>query len=428
MKKLFRKKIDQVEIRRFEKLDTNLPSEEFRYEKYRDSLVNHSRWPDKTKDLSHYRFRFERNDCFRGLEFTCIDFPGERIADMVMGSEEYAVWSDTILQLFRDDTDYRALCEKFLKLLTAPKLDEKIVVQEYKVCLAKFLLNYKPLISPSVFALDRGGKTTRRGWTIDKIVENRQSGLSEDTQFAPLSAQAREANPALTEKFSERYKEYRAEVPDKVFVQLRRCDSLIVLVDVPGTLAANVGRLNDTEAVIEDLLKVCFAEKGKSMIETLYTAVRKPHIPSEWLFTKKISRIAFVAGKADLIIYDQVTQLESLLRQMVEKRLRDYDVKKMILGCSALSSTVWEKDRLYGYPSYTCEDKLIPPPSEPESEMTEITPDDLPDEWPDKWDEGQYCFPVVWPRMPKRKTKPPMQEGLNILLDFLIDIDRNGGN
>ena len=52
-----------------------------------------------------------------------------------------------------------------------------------------------------------------------------------------------------------------------------------------------------------------------------------------------------------------------------------------------------------------------------------LGPTPLPDEWPLDWAPGEFVFPEVWPIAPRRKSVPPEQEGLNLIMDFLLDED-----
>ena len=88
-------------------------------------------------------------------------------------------------------TPYRALGAE--ESIVGRSLTEEQVVRQYKLTLANFQLNYKPLVTPSVFALDLEGRLPTRGTPL-QMAEQRLCGLSADTQFAPLSAAARRAD------------------------------------------------------------------------------------------------------------------------------------------------------------------------------------------------------------------------------------------
>jgi uncharacterized protein len=55
--------------------------------------------------------------------------------------------------------------------------------------------------------------------------------------------------------------------------------------------------------------------------------------------------------------------------------------------------------------------------------MAELNPSDVPENWPDSWELGTYFFPEVWPRIPRRKSDPPEQQGLNRIFNYLLDED-----
>lgn len=422
----FRKPTDsEVIVKKFRHIPSAAIEEDFPYERFRDALVNHGRWPEKTKDLNTYHMCFERTDRIREIDITLIDFPGERIADAMMGNSDYVQWSDDLLLRYDNDSDYRTLCEDYLNYINGKTVVEEEVISRFKIVLGRLMAAYKPLITPSIFSLDLNGKTPSAA-PPEELARKRIVGLAEDSQFAPLSAQCRAQNPEIAERFSAHYQAYRTHVPDRVFKKLHDCDGLIVAIDVPGTLRANIGRLNDTEAILDSLFQICAPDtkaKSNRIMERVrsksFSLLRMPFVlPMAWL-PIKLKRIAFVATKSDLVQYEQATRMRDLLSQIVQKKMRNFDFKWQLFTCSAITSTFERDGKLFGYPIYDVNCNLLPPPAA-DTALSELKPDDLPKEWPTDWGNNQYYFPEVWPVLPRRKTQPPKQEGLNKIIDFLL--------
>src|SRR5262249_31326801 len=106
-----------VTVRKFQEQPTDLGWPRFDYEANRDAFV-HQRWPRKTRDRAEFVCTFERSDWWiSDARLRFYDLPGERIADAVMVARDYAGWSDHVLKLFRDDTEYRSCCTDFLKVI-----------------------------------------------------------------------------------------------------------------------------------------------------------------------------------------------------------------------------------------------------------------------------------------------------------------------
>jgi|GEM_PF-456042 len=407
-----------VLIRRFEELPVRGPFQQFPYKRFRDTLAQERpQWPEKTRDVYEYACRFERSDQRRAVRLSFLDFPGERLADVSMGGS-YEQWSDLILEEFDAQHGYRELAAEFLELQDGRDLAADTVTDAYRLTLARFVREYKPLISPSTFLLDSSGGQAQHK-PAEQLAAERIAGIAADRQFAPLSKDARSNNAKLAEVFSAYYQEYRAAVPDKLLRRLARCHRLVVLIDVTGTLAAGVGRYNDTQAILESLLGLC--RRKPSLLNKAGRLLASVILPEAWR-PGGISRIAFVASKADMARYDQTDRLVGLLRRMVEKKVRDYDMRYDFFACSAVTSTRPAGTELAGHLTYDTEGNLVPPRGR-EDAVDTFYVSSPPEAWPDRWSEGDYTFPQVYPAMSPKKDQPPDQEGLGNILDFLMEED-----
>ena len=393
---------------------------EFDKDAYWAAISDDHTWPAKTQATSAYRCQFEREDwSFTDIDLTFYDFPGERFSDATMLGKSYEEWSDALLKHLELDRSYRKLAQEYLSLQNQAALDSQTLIQTYKRTLASLILHYRPLITPSTFILDEFGKVPSPSDDVAKMVSERYSGLSYETQFAPMSAALRHRLPDVQEMFAKYYEAYSLAIPQTSFHVLKGCHRLVVLIDVTNILASNVGRLDDSEAVIENVLRSCVQERsGWDQVGMFLSSAL---LPNTWR-PAGISRIAFVATKSDMVHPNQVDNLLSLLRDLVKKKIRDYKIRHDYFTCAAIQSTETEGGKLLGHPMYTPEGRLRKVPQINDL-MAELNPSDVPENWPGFWESGIYFFPEVWPRIPRRKSDPPEQQGLNRIFNYLLDED-----
>lgn len=406
-----------VRLRKFEPLTPDDGWSPFNYLGYRDALVHRGRWPEKTRDRAQYVCRFERSDwTFSDALLKLYDLPGERLADAAMLGRSYTEWSDHLLAFVHNDTPYRMCCEPFLQSLSQP-FDENAVLTAYKRSLANLILSFKPLVSPSTFLLDTKGSVAR-STDAAELASTRLAGLEPGAEFAPLPASMREANPEVTARFAVRFDRYRAEVVVPFLQALRSCHSLIVLVDVPMVLAAGVGMYDDNRQILRDLFNVL--DPGESSFERVGRHLAKVFLPHD-LRPGWITRVAFVAPKADLVHPADRDRLEGLLRRMVGKLAENRDgLKYRYFNAAAVVSTKvlpYETGRMFvGIPYRDADGRRLPPGPE-----QRFTVSELPDDWPRDWSAGQFTFPEVYPAIPTRKDCPPEQVNLDRVFDFVLN-------
>jgi predicted YcjX-like family ATPase len=409
-----------VEITNTELLPPRAGLPAFNYKAFRTRLAEAAEWPRKTVDTGEIACRFQRSDWTRGITLRFLDFPGERIADACMGTPYYGVWSDRVLGALEAFPEYRELASDYFELQGCGVLDPDAVVTEYKRVLGRMIKAYKPFITPSVFLLDPQGAGPDPAGTVEQWAAHRLAGLRPGAEFAPLSAEARRRQPALAERWAAHYREYRRAIPARLFARLARSHRLIVLVDIPGTLAACTGRYNDTTEVIADLLQICLPRRNP--LAKTWDKVAKLLLPSAWRPTG-ISRVAFVATKADLVRPADVSRLRGLLREMIYKTARNYAAVQEYYTCAAVVSTTATTNAgrpdLAGYPVYDPQGRKRAPPRRGDP-LLALNVSAVPAAWPDDWREGDFCFPDVYPVLPRKNNEPPAQEGLGDVLDFIL--------
>lgn len=383
----------------------------FNYLGNRDALVNEGKWPAKTRDCSHVNCSFERTDWrFTKADLHFFDFPGERMADAGMVGSDFGQWSDAIHASIGNIKEYRQLAQDYLRVVNTKSTEDGIIAA-YKNALAHFVCNYMPFVSPSTFLLDVKGQQPKRG-TPDQIGEGRFVGLEQEGEFAPLPADARDRNPDLTATFSQRYDKYKQHIVSPLMQRLKKCHRLIVLIDIPTLLGSGTMMYNGTNQILKQLLDVLNPGKG------FVTGMLKQISPQQWHLAG-ITRIAFVAPKADLVHEEDRDKVKELLRSLAYPLASNIDyLISEYYTCSAVVSTklLKNKTELTGNLRLDKDGQVLSPRGEPRT----FSVSRVPDAWPNGWKAGDYVFPEVYPRMPARMDAPPEQMGLNQILEFIL--------
>jgi len=394
-------------------------NDQFNYTGYRESLAYNGQWPEKTIDAAYYSCSFTKTDEWvsfkmqrkknRKVELDFFDFPGERFADVAMvKARKFSQWSEYMIKHLEDQPAYTGISQKFRDMLKQENIDEKALILSYKTTLATLATKCKPLVSPSTFKMGTDGKGITKGMDVNDMVDARYSGLSPDSQFTPLSAGAIEHNRELAKEFGKRYKNYRKKVVLPVFNYLKDCHRLITLVGVTDLLVAGVGMANDNKKCLELLLDAIDPKKG-----LLKSLIKIPAKLSKWR-PAGVTRMAFVATKIDQVAPRDYDKIEKLLKKMISNRAGCIESLKTSYNyCSAIKSTEVVDDRkrwLRGFPART-----------PRREKKGYQVSKVPNGWPDDWNKGDYCFPRVWPMVPKNIDNPPLQIGLENVLNFIMD-------
>jgi len=408
------------EIRKFRKLPPDAPWAEFEYDKFRERLV-HRRWPKKTRDSSAYTCMFERTDWrFNDVLLKLYDLPGERINDFAMlkdGSDTFASWSDAFMKRVERDISYADRFVDYLKWLEGTDVNDEQILHAYKLTLARLRLAYKPYLTPSTFALSREGEPPPAGRSPEQLAAERYVGLSSDDEFAPLPNAARLRLPRTAERFEKRFNQYAKQVVAPLIGTLQSCHGLVILVDVLQLLATDTATRDDYHELLRDMLRTLnpresiLSKVGRNMADWILPYQVRP----SW-----ISRIAFVAPKADLVHPEDRNRLKHLLRTMVEREARDLDgIKCEYFNVAAVRATDTvpggeQRRLLMGSTMLDGTGQLLDPGGKQKYMVSA-----LPDEWQHHWKAGDFVFPSVYPQIPPRRDCAPEQFGLDDVFNFL---------
>lgn len=369
-------------------------------------------WPEKTRDIYQYRCSFTYSNLGLGsrlwntvknaqwlsdrVQWDILDFPGERLSDALIAKHEnLADWSDELLELWESYDRIRVGMAEYRELLgqTVPPVDVA-VLDTYKKCLAKLVHNKNQMITPSTFMLDRGAGGVFTMADVENHGANRVSGLP-GAEFSPLPRAFRAVNQGLATRFDKYYRRYRDEVIAPLFNAINGCDTLLVLIDIPGILSGGVGRYNDTN----------------HLIETLAGNI----VPSSF-FTTNVDKVAFIASKADMVHARDQDNLRELVEDMMriarnkQPDISRYEAFVASSWVSAESVTLEDGSRaLRGIPARDSEVRVF--------RIPELRP-----EWPADWppEDPRYSYPRLSPPPLVNRFMAPDQRNLDKIFDFIV--------
>jgi len=400
----------------FRRLPPHHGLDEFEYETHRRRLVDGHAWPVKTRAVSEYRCAFKHMvgrdaDRERRVTLSLLDLPGERLADLPMADMSYADWSEHTLAMFAGQFPTHAA--PYTEHIASDAATEPSVTAAYRELLARLTLAYAPVATPSTFLVaPDGGYPPSADHSVERLVATRCAGLAENRQFAPLSAVARERMPGVVSMFEERYRTYRRKIVRPLTNWLSRCDTLVVLVDIPTILSAGVDMYNGNAQLLRQLVHSAAPARTRParwLRRALNLATLWRHsIPA-------VGKLAFVATKADLVVQEDRINLQHLLREMTG-RMGDA-APGLRRDWSAIAAVDSTKD--VGANELECYLRSDGPRT-PDAAPAVVAPTRIPTHWPHDFAPGQYTFPDVWPDMPARRDAAPRHINLHHLLGFIL--------
>lgn len=406
----------RARIEGFHELETGGAFAPFDYQRYRQALVERGVWPEKTRAVAEYRCGFRvagEGGGARDVGLWFLDIPGERLADMFMAGQGYAQWSDQLLRFLELRPEYREPSRDYAALLDSPQTDWPTLLHGYRTLLGRLICHYKPIVTPSTFIVDvDGGYPAAGDRSIERLAVTRFSGLAADRQFAPMHAEARTRWPQSAAAFAANFEGYKLKVLDPIAGWLKRCDLLVILVDVTTVLAGGLGMYEGNRELLEHLLRA--AEPGRDGWSLIANWLAK-------LFTlgrgglPAVEQVAFVATKADKVLRDDRQKMQGLLKDMTRKLTSGIEgLTTTWAVCAAVDSTADRGDgSLEGFPMRLGQ---AGPADRPEV----FSPSRLPASWPENWEAGQFRFPDVLPVIPARRDALPRHVGLHQIIDLLL--------
>ncbi|MDR0882857.1 MAG: YcjX family protein [Candidatus Adiutrix sp.] len=378
------------------------------------------KWPHKTRDSYRYRASFKYTGKLRfndKIEIDLLDFPGDRLADVdVARYDNYAAWSDRLIEILTGDetTELYAADNADREKIKVKRLVELYLAKvraldappgwlaAYKEMMTLFLHNFSHFITPSSFALDCENLSVFSAQDSQNQGRDRVCGLS-GREFAPLPPDVRAKYPALAAEWADNYAVYRDQVVLRLFNYLNECGQLILMVDIPFTLAGGVQRYNALISLLESWAQILK--------------------PSKWYnpFTH-LKKFAIVGTKKDLTVHEDEDNMKSLLNQ-IQKIVEN---KQPNIKCASFCVSAWvSTEEIEGQRQLKGRRAKYKPGETAtlDAEGYDVWPVNppVPWEWPDNWEAGSFSYPRTLPSPLLNAAKPPKQSGMPDVFRFIVD-------
>jgi len=382
---------------------------EFPYDLLRHNLAV-GKWPQRTTDHGFYRCRFQRpNSRLHGYdEIEFFDFPGERMADVIMFDADYEAWSDHVWASIVNAPEKKKFANNFLHLVQSDAPQPAKLVDAYKLVLAALINDCQPLISPSTFLLNQEGGRAR-GKSISEIAEGRLAGI-QNAEFVPLPQDVRDRFPKLKAEFNGRYDLYKKTVVIPFQQHLSKCHRLVYLIDVADVLASGPMKLNDASDMVGALFSYLEPTRGMIPRTTRGAVNLLGSIVGRRLGC--IDGIAFVASQADRVHQDDRDRLVSLIKDLVGNYPRNHGFHSLdYFYCAAVRST--RSTEKHGLVGRMANDSDV---SEKQSTVPKV-----PEKWPHEWKAEDYKSFSNWhPRVSTVWNQPPEHLNLDVIMRFIL--------
>ncbi|HVA48328.1 MAG TPA: YcjX family protein [Pirellulales bacterium] len=409
---------------------------EFPYKSYRTHLRDNWVFPSKTTSETVFSFDLDLSSGRGQKEYQVdlLDVPGERFYDIAMCGCDYGQWCDELERSWQDEP--HPAMETYRKLFDAPpaEVEAPAIIAAYRTLLAELIADYRTSIAPSSFRVSASANTVR-GRTPSAILASAEAnpcGVSPGCQFAPIFGEHRTKFETIATTMSKNYDAYRENVVLPLFRELKVCDRLVLLIDVPNLLASGAGAISDQTHLIEQVLRALVPARqgvwrslgrglrdlGLNIASTVNLSLR----PGQ------VERVAFVATKADVVAVSDVQEnrLSTLLHQLVQPTcnyLNGIEPEEFVISAVKSTTNADKPDdetsgHLYGRLQF---DFGTDPPTrrKPTDPKVDYDVPRLPKEWPHSL-SGGYSYPPVFPDIPQLRMVCPKEEQLKKLFDFII--------
>ena len=317
-----------VSVKRVEQGDLTVPR--FEYDKNRQCLESSPPvWAPSTTGLSEIRLaiRYERKSgLLKHLKETgtlyldIFDYPGEWLLDLPLLSQSFKEWSQAQQAVHKDKR--AELAEEWLqavkKLDLFAKADENLLAdlsESYTAYLLKCKENGMQYIQPGRFVLpgeNSKGAPVFQFFPLLDLHEN---------DWEKLEASDKNSTYHMLKK---RYKHYRQKIVRPFYEDhFSQFDRQVILADCLTPLNHGLNAFLEMKIGLQQLFKH-FHYGNRSLFHRL--------------FSSNIDKLLFVATKADHITADQLPNLESLMRQLVQEGGRHAEFEGIETGYHAISA------------------------------------------------------------------------------------------
>lgn len=296
-----------ISVKRIEQGDLTVPR--FEYDKNRQGLEDTPpRWSPSTRDISEIRLaiRYRKQGLLRHVKETStfyldiFDYPGEWLLDLPLLNQTFQQWSQSQAEIYQGEraefaTDWRA---QVAQLDLSQKADANRLAELseiYTACLHHCKEAGMQYIQPGRFVLPNA----QQGAPIYQFFPLLDL---DETSWANLE---NSASDSIFHTLKKRYQHYQQKIVKPFYRDyFSRFDRQILLADCLTPLNHSKQAFLEMKRGLEQLFSH-FHYGNRSLFNRLFSA--------------KIDKLLFVATKADQITADQIPNLESLMRQLVQE-------------------------------------------------------------------------------------------------------------
>lgn len=297
-----------LSVKRVEQGDLTVPR--FEYDKNRACFeAEPPRWCPSTTGISEIRLaiRYQKQEgVLRHLKQTAtlyldiFDYPGEWLLDLPLLSQSFKAWSQEQEAVYTGERAALAKpwLEEVAQLDLAAKTDDNRLADLsdiYTACLLQFKQAGMQYIQPGRFVLPN----SERGAPVYQFFP--LLGLSEQ-QWQALEQSPKES---FFHTLQRRYQHYQQKIVKPFYEDyFSQFDRQVILADCLTPLNHSLQAFMEMRLGLQQLFKH-FHYGNRSLFSRLFSA--------------KIDKLLFAATKADHITADQLPNLESLMRQLVQE-------------------------------------------------------------------------------------------------------------
>ncbi len=363
----------------------------FDYYTFSKDIKENAKWPEGTDNITSTIIEFETKSRFSMMgnskqRIELIDYPGEWILDIAMLELSYDDWADKTI-MWMKNLDERLSIE-YLETISQLTTDssgeelEKRLHEQYAEMIAILKKKHYSNLTPGRFLMP--------------------SDLAGDPvlMFAPIP----KSNSPLYKNYKKRYKTYLKDIVKDIQLEhFRGFDRQIVLIDIVEALQNGFKCYTDMKEGVRSILSL-YSHKDKNFI-------------SQW-FSPSISKVSFVATKADLVASSQHNNYSALLNDMIEDIRRDLDIGHIKTDTQVVAAVKCTQTVVQKHEGRTL--SCVRGIDANTQKVVEIYPGEMPSLFPNKenWDTDDYAYEEFLPPNKSYKEGEPFD---HIHMDRVIE-------
>ncbi len=265
-----------------------------------ESLKSNFSWPTRTNDVSGCNLKIiYRRPSFRTrkvLDLQLFDYPGEKIADFSMLSQDFTQWSRKVIN-YLDEKLQISWESIFKESFQAGHSLEKLGCRFFNLILQLKNLGFNHISPSHLYTVGKDGDYCNQ---------------PDYHKFFPAPENFSTSDPTTFNLLQKRYEEYRNCFVKPTFDLLKSCSHQVVLVDVLRILTQGLDHKDDFRQVIEGVFDQ-FNYRSSYIYERLLT-----RLPKDFELTHKpVKKVLFLATKADKVHSESRENLKKLVLELI---------------------------------------------------------------------------------------------------------------